>query len=451
MEVLKNKRVLRGRDILNILSALPLDLDATYERILTNIDASLIYEAVTALEWLSCASRPMFIEELVEACIIRPDESDPVEDNQRLSPLDILEILPGLVRIEPTPVKPQTLRPRSYTITLSHFSVKEYLFGDRIQQGPAQKFSINLGVAQYHITRSCLAYVAHCQHLDLSYHMSHPLHLYAHSRWPLHAALVPESSIEEVSHRAIELFQSPKLCLRWIGSTVIIRRSLAEKNKPPWLELPLHAYASPKWPLHYILCSVTAGNKTLVQILLESGLRVHSFDLVEQPLKLAARNGDTSTIHLLLQAGANRSGALMAALRSGHEDIARILLEAGVKTDGPELLVSAKQSSSSLFQSLVAASSTLRMIDVLKALDAAIGSQRYKSANALLEALVQRKLQLRRNRNRSYWGPDPKNVLAKDWERPEQHIDLIVRPQKCHISSLSRAVDPHVLITGACD
>ena len=90
MEALKDKRVLRGRDILQILSSLPLDLDATYERVLTNIDPPLIYEAITALIWLSSASRPLFVEELSEACIIRPDESDSVQDDQRLRPFDIL-------------------------------------------------------------------------------------------------------------------------------------------------------------------------------------------------------------------------------------------------------------------------------------------------------------------------------------------------------------------------
>ena len=421
MEVLKNRRVLRGRDIIHILSALPPDLGATYERILTNIDPPLIYEAVMALEWLSSAIRPIFVEELIEACIIRPDKSDPVEDDQRLGPFDILEILPGLVRIEPTPDKSEDFRPRRYTITLSHFSVKEYLFSDRIQQGPAQRFSINLGVSHYHIARSCLAYVAHCQSLNLSHHdvsrglyhhsryyyahcqslnssrheTSPPLHDYAHSRWPLHAALISESSIAEVSHQVIELFQSPKLCLRWIGSAAVT-------NREPDLKISQHAHADPKWPLHYILChSVITGNKALVQALLNSGLQIHSDNAAWQPLRLAARTGDSSMVRVLLQAGADRSGALICALRSGHEDVARVLLEAGIRPNGSELLISSKRSSASLFQHLVATSSPLGMLDVLKVLDAAIGSRKHESAKALWEALVQRTLQLRQKRNRS--------------------------------------------------
>ena len=421
MEVLKNRRILRGRDITHILSALPPDLDATYERILTNIDPPLIYEAAMALEWLSSASRPMFVEELVEACIIRPDKSDPVEHDQRLGPFDILEILPGLVRIEPTPENTKDFRPRRYTITLSHFSVKEYLFSDRIRQGPAQRFSINLGVSHYHIARSCLAYVAHCQSLNLSHHdvsrglyhhsryyyahcqslnssrhnTSPPLHDYAHSRWPLHAALISESSIAEVSHQVIELFQSPKLCLRWIGSAAVT-------NREPDLKISQHAHENPKWPLHYILChSVITRNKALVQALLNSGLQIHSYNAAWQPLRLAARTGDSSIVCILLQAGADTSGALICALRSGHEDVAKILLEAGIRPDGSELLISAKRSSASLFQHLVATSSPLGILDVLKVLDAAIGSRKHESAKALWEALVQRTLQLRQKHNRS--------------------------------------------------
>ncbi|KAH8593172.1 hypothetical protein B0O99DRAFT_689076 [Bisporella sp. PMI_857] len=423
MEALKNKRVLRGREILKIISTLPLDLDATYERILTNIDASLIYEALAALKWLSCASRPIFIEELIEACIIRPDEPDPVEEDQRLSPFDILEILPGLVRIEPTPSKSETLCPRAYIVTLSHFSVKEYLFSDRIRRGPAEKFSINLGAAQYHIARSCLAYITYCHPL-VSPHlkMPYPLHLYAHSRWPLHVALVPDSLIEEVSHIAIRLFRSPKVCLNWIESTASVRRMADEKNKPRWLGMPFHAYTNPEWHLHYLLCySVTIGNKILARILLESGLQVHSFDGVGQPLTLAVCHGDTLIVHLLLQTGCHRSGALIAALRSGREDIVGILLEARVKIHGPELLVAAERSSLSIFQSLVAASSSLKITDVLKALGAAVRSLNYESAATLWEALIRRKLHLRLKRNWRYCGAHQRI----DDDRP--FFNLIVR------------------------
>lgn len=147
MEELKMRRILRSKEIRNTLLSLPKDLDSTYERILTNIDPSLTNEAMSVLQWLACASRPLFLEELAEARIIRPGDSDPFDEDQRISPLDILEVLPGLTKVDPAPDPSTVIKPRRHTISLAHFSVKEYLFSERILQGPGCGYQINSGWA----------------------------------------------------------------------------------------------------------------------------------------------------------------------------------------------------------------------------------------------------------------------------------------------------------------
>jgi hypothetical protein len=54
----------------NLLSTLPKDLDETYEKIFRNIQQSLAQKALLALKWITLARRPLFIEELSEACVL---------------------------------------------------------------------------------------------------------------------------------------------------------------------------------------------------------------------------------------------------------------------------------------------------------------------------------------------------------------------------------------------
>lgn len=111
---------------MNVLSALPKDLDTTYDRILAGIDSLLAYEASSALQWLACASRPLFLEDLAEACIIRPKESTPLEEDQYLDPINILEVLPGLTKVKPAYILSTDFRPRIHIVSLAYLSVKEY-------------------------------------------------------------------------------------------------------------------------------------------------------------------------------------------------------------------------------------------------------------------------------------------------------------------------------------
>jgi ankyrin repeat domain-containing protein 50 len=56
------------------LEQLPRDLDETYDRILQNIVEEDANEAFAALQWLAYSERPLYLAELAEAVVLRPDK-----------------------------------------------------------------------------------------------------------------------------------------------------------------------------------------------------------------------------------------------------------------------------------------------------------------------------------------------------------------------------------------
>jgi hypothetical protein len=374
MQELRMKRIMRSRDIKTTLSSLPKDLDSTYERILTSVDSSLADEATAALKWLACASRPLFLEELAEACIIRPEDTEPFDEYQRFSGYDILELLPGLTRIDPTPDPSTPIRHRYYTVSLAHFSVMEYLSSQRILSGSACSYHVNISLAQRHITRSCLVYIAHVldiqptsDHTDTEY----PLSLYAYSRWFSHAALVSNESLEDVSASAMDLFTSPRACLKW---NAYARRTRHEEAKSDFLTIPFDAYQTPLWPRYYLLChSITAGNEVIVNRLLDGGFQIRGGSVLGEPLKLA--------------------------IVAGRENIAKRILAAGYLPSKVEMLFAARCSSEGLLSSVLAKAAAFGLTDMLLAVDTAIVHAKFRNADLLLCQLFYGTLSYRENPN----------------------------------------------------
>lgn len=82
------------------LGALPTTLDATYDRILTNIDEEYADDAIRVLQWLAFSARPMTVDEAAETLSICLDEDPRFDPDRRLrDPLDILVICSSLVSI----------------------------------------------------------------------------------------------------------------------------------------------------------------------------------------------------------------------------------------------------------------------------------------------------------------------------------------------------------------
>jgi hypothetical protein len=167
MEQLKLLRPMRPRTIQAALQNLPQNLDETYQRILEKISPLNSQEALTTLRWISFATRPIFIEELIEVCALNLDAEPEFDVTERYRPGDILDLLPGLITINPPLKAAETPLYNTHVVTLAHFSVQEYLLGPRIMSSSASPYSLETVYSNHCIARCCLAYLLCCNSFEL--------------------------------------------------------------------------------------------------------------------------------------------------------------------------------------------------------------------------------------------------------------------------------------------
>lgn len=150
---LKTLRPLIPVGINKVLADLPKTLDESYERILSH-DIQDIYRstAFSILRWLTLAYQPLLIEELIDACAISLENGGRFFEDERLNALSLLDMVPNLVTIDPEVDLQATEPPRNvHYVSLSHFSVKEYLVGASILSSAASMFAVNAKL--HHATR----------------------------------------------------------------------------------------------------------------------------------------------------------------------------------------------------------------------------------------------------------------------------------------------------------
>ena len=166
------------------LNSLPKTLEATYDRILQNIDDEYHNDAFKVLQWLAFSARPVTLAEVAEALAVDFTNNKPQFDpDQRMpDPQDILVMCSSLVT-----VSSQTFTSAieddwdtdgekeegqgqliigTQRLQLAHFSVKEYLIGTRIQNGPVSQYSFNGNMANDLICQTCLAYLLQFDQMD---------------------------------------------------------------------------------------------------------------------------------------------------------------------------------------------------------------------------------------------------------------------------------------------
>lgn len=199
LEELKALRPMKPRSINQALQSLPADLDETYERILTKIPAGNTQEALSILRWISFATRPMFVEEIMEICAIRLEEDPEFEIEERYQARDILNILPGLININPPLKSSETPLYGVHTVVFSHFSVQEYLTGSRIISSKARNYTLEAEYSNHFIARSSIAYLSCVNLFDLR-EEDFPLRGYAWDHWAWHAAYQRDKDTEELVH-----------------------------------------------------------------------------------------------------------------------------------------------------------------------------------------------------------------------------------------------------------
>jgi Heterokaryon incompatibility protein (HET) len=207
MEQLKVLRPMKPSTIREALRTLPKDLDETYENILEKINPLNSKEALSVLRWISFATRPLFIEELIEVCAINLEADPEFETEERYKPSDILDVLPGLITINPPLKVAEQPLYKTHVVTFSHFSVQEYLLGQRIVSSPASFYSLEIQFSNHFIAACCLAYLHCCNSFELRKD-DFPLRQYAWDYWAWHTVCEIGKSNQELSDDAETLFSS---------------------------------------------------------------------------------------------------------------------------------------------------------------------------------------------------------------------------------------------------
>jgi hypothetical protein len=205
---------LNAHRVTTLLAELPKDLNDTYARMLLQIETEgLLPQAFNALRWLVCSKQPMWIEDLVEACVIGLDSMPVLDISERQTPYNIYEMLHGLVLIEPPIVEDKEISNRYHIVTLAHFSVQEFLIGNGIAQGPASSFGFKVSDAHEFLARSCLSYL-YCYNSFSSRKDFFPLREYAWYNWEKHVPssvqLTSEPIRDQFRRRADQLYQALK-------------------------------------------------------------------------------------------------------------------------------------------------------------------------------------------------------------------------------------------------
>ncbi|KAJ4858728.1 ankyrin repeats (many copies) domain-containing protein [Trichoderma breve] len=311
-------------EVRKALHDLPVGLDATYDRILQNIDTRFQSQVINSLKWLAFSKTTLTDGEVSDIFIIHPDDDVVFDETERLfSSTDILKYFSGLI---------VTLPNYRTIVRLAHFSIKEYLTSRRIAGNPTSAFSFTEIDAHLYITKSCLAYLEYFTAItktkwEESYEsIEHfPLVRYVTKYWALHLEEVPRSSwptgVTEDAVLALAVrSRSLHLQLHLEKNTSMNPHMLHASLKP-------HCYTALRGfhQLTELLISQECGaNKYLTQEDLDFGLHV------------AAHEGHLDIVRLFLEAGANINtrcddweSALDAAAEGQHFDVLKLLISYG--------------------------------------------------------------------------------------------------------------------------
>ncbi|KAH8792864.1 hypothetical protein F5882DRAFT_516605 [Hyaloscypha sp. PMI_1271] len=349
------KRCLKVSLIRKALRDLPKTLDDTYSRLFLEIDDAYREEAMKAMLWLAFSDRPLLLAELAEAIVIRPLSHPPFDPEERFpDPESVLQILSSLVSFNDAG---GDLLWRMGTVTLAHFSVKEYLISDRIQKGPAQYFATSSHIAHHFIAECCLLYVLHYASTaikmgSLGDLAAFPLITYASASWFKHINMLPVEQQKPLTPLALKLLLSADALSSWerirlgnptispdegalyyassLGLLDVIEELLATGWDPYEWEnrSPLHVAA--------IECRARAAF-----LLLSHRADVNAKDYMGYtPLHHAAEKGDKAITKLLFQFGALASPRhdygitpLHLAACHSHEEFAGFLVERGAEVE----------------------------------------------------------------------------------------------------------------------
>jgi hypothetical protein len=143
----------------------PQDLNETYRRLLHDIDKDFFRKSTTSAEWTVLELRPLFIEELVEACAFKAGRRPELEsESSRLQGYHFFKLLQDLMIVEtPLPIGSlsESVRERTHIITLARVSLVEYLTLENRDTTANHPFRFRAMYEHCDIARSCISFIFH--------------------------------------------------------------------------------------------------------------------------------------------------------------------------------------------------------------------------------------------------------------------------------------------------
>ena len=279
-------------------------------------------DARRILTMLCCAKTPLTVLEVIEGLAVELGEDPRFNPDGRLDDEeDIHRICPGLVEID------HYIYNRKSTVRIANFSVQEYLESDRICQSAAAAFAVRIPEAHAEMACICLTYM---RELHPTSDVAHyPLARYAAKRWFRHYH-DGDPQVHGIEREVVRLFRNKS------GELDIWRRIWDARILRP---LTLYAADSKPVPLAApIFYASLLGLDSIILELLsieETPGVVELTDWFEMALEAASGLGHEKAVRILLEKVINVGNALQAALRAGHDNIARLLCRNGRDFDGP--------------------------------------------------------------------------------------------------------------------
>jgi hypothetical protein len=323
---------------------LPRTLDETYNRIILAIPEGDAEFARKALTWLAFSERPMTINELAEAIIIKPGSRTVDLDDRFPEPDEILTICGSLVT---TVTGPYSTHPGH--VILAHYSVKEYLTSERVQKEMKSPFSLIAQTATSIIAEVCLTYLAFDDFCNFQrtndtwpLKQKYPLLDYAALCWCRHVLLIADDEerkrFESVATDLLQDEGNRFHCWVWLFD--------GGCDPSHWGDCIYGRAGTTGSALYYFSL---LGLDTAVELSINRGadVNIQGGEYVTA-LTAAAHGGYENIVRLLLAKGADvnvqgryghghgytsHSGycctALQEAIKQGHDNIACLLMDNG--------------------------------------------------------------------------------------------------------------------------
>jgi ankyrin repeat protein len=291
------------------LTELPPGLNDVYDRILEKISHADKGIAMRVFHWLTCAYRPLLIQEMVEGLGIEWGSTRLDPDSLLNNPEDLLEICGSLVEINRD----------TGTISLAHFTVKEYLTS-HLRNGKHADYFVDVMRANFRLAKLCVTYLSFeafgdgpCQSMReyAQRCKTNTLFRYAATFWPKHAR--DHENTEDRSFLSVMeyFFLDPKMhgnFESWMQ---------AYEEAPPGREFDTYLYRD--WGIeNRLIYAARLGLYSTVQLLLSKGY---------DPSAICKPSGRNTTPSIFQ---GNCGNPLNSACESGNVKVMELLLSKGV-------------------------------------------------------------------------------------------------------------------------